>query len=150
MKGQFSNDIKLSPVFHLLLFGPCKVCGLWINMLWTLCLRRLKTGGNYFLSLCRLSFFFPPIFVFFIFFFVIFCLQFWLFLFFLAFPSFLSFRTHYISDVSSSIMKLYNHLHIYIIHIMLPVDLYIHESQFCNRNHGNIFCNKSRPNPGSL
>lgn len=60
-----------------------------------------------------------------------------------TFPSFLTLRTHYITDVSSIIMKLYNHLHIYITHVMLTVGLYIHKGQFYNRNHGNIFSNKS-------
>jgi hypothetical protein len=52
-------------------------------------------------------------------------------------------HSEHISDVSSAIMKIYIPFHIYIIHIILTMDLFIHEGRFCDRNHGNIFSNKS-------
>jgi hypothetical protein len=45
--------------------------------------------------------------------------------------------------VSSIIMKLYIHFHIYIMHSKPPTDMYIHKDQFCDSNHGRIFTNKS-------
>jgi hypothetical protein len=119
MKRKFFNAIKL---LHFPLILMCPMYDVWIlnKYFMTGSQWRLKIRGNYFCSLCLLSFSFPLLLPSLVVLFVYFLPSIIIYFSFYFLSSFLSFKTHYISDVSSIIMRFYIHFHIYITHIMPP------------------------------